>query len=75
VLVGGGAPYGVVFSPDGWRICVTDEVFGWAMAFEATTGKLLGAATVGARPALLTWISKTSRILVANASERHDFDR
>lgn len=66
LLPDGGAPYAVVVSPDGQRIFATDEVFNRVFEFDATSGTLLGTVTVGTRPALMTWIPGTTRLLVAD---------
>src|SRR5579884_1812512 len=65
-LRSGVVPYGVAIAPDGRHVYVSDTTFGQLLAIDTTTRTQVGAALVGSRPALVTWIPATNLLAVAN---------
>jgi len=62
----GAVPYGVAIAPDGRHVYVSDATFGQLLAIDTTTHTQVGAAFVGSRPALVTWIPTTHLLAVAD---------
>lgn len=65
-LPSGAVPYGLALAPDGKTVYVSDVTFGRLYAVDVATRQVRGSVQVGARPALVAWVSHTTRLIVAN---------